>query len=276
MRSYHWKGLEVPRRLGVVHAYWKTAALAAAGSIGDSPLFLMDYLLRFARVAVLLSLWRTLFAGVDAVSGMTLAAVLTYTLIAEVFAEQLSPRLELDHALWEGSIATRFLRPMSIVGQFTAETAGRWGFDFCLFSLPLLLAAPLLGVNPLPAGPAAAVLFVPSLALGVTVGLALEFIFGALMVALEQSPWTISLLRAAIGTLLSGVLLPLALLPWGLGEIFAWLPFASMASAPLSIYTGTGDPLGLMALQAFWAISLWPLAGWLWRVNRERLTVHGG
>lgn len=46
-------------RTNTLHKYWKTTAIAAAG-YADSPLFLMDYLLRFLRVAVLLSIWRTI------------------------------------------------------------------------------------------------------------------------------------------------------------------------------------------------------------------------
>ena len=46
-----------------VQRYLKTAAMAAASFVGDSPLFLIDYLLRFLRVAVLLSLWRMILAG---------------------------------------------------------------------------------------------------------------------------------------------------------------------------------------------------------------------
>jgi ABC-2 type transport system permease protein len=256
--------------------YGKTAAMAATSYVGDSRLFLIDYLLRFVRVAVLLSIWRLIFAGKGAVSGMTLGTVLTYTFIAEVFGEQLTCRTQLDVALWEGTVATRFLQPMGLVGQFASDMCGRWLIGLGLFSLPLLLCAPLLGVNPLPASPGAAALFVPSLALAVSVGLALEFIFGGLVVASEQGVWVISRVRDAITTLLSGSLLPLALLPWGIGNVFAWLPFASMASAPLKIYTGTGDPLWLLPVQAGWSAVLWPAALWLWRANREKLVAYGG
>jgi ABC-2 type transport system permease protein len=254
----------------------KTTAMAAAGHLGDSPLFLIDCLLRFLRVVVLLSIWRTLMAGKGTVSGMTLEAVLTYTLIAEVFSEQLACRSGLEEAFWEGTVVTRFLRPMGMVGQFAAEMLGRWGFGFCLVSVPLLLLARYLGVNALPASVEAAWVFPISLALAVSIGLALDFIFTALMVAQDLSVWLVGSFRAAIGTLLSGALLPLALLPWGLGEVFAWLPFASMASAPLRIYVGAGEPLPLMAVQAGWSIILWVVARWLWRVNRERMVSHGG
>jgi len=260
----------------LLHKYWKTAAMAASSYVGDSPLFLMDYLLRLLRVIVLLAIWRTILAGRGAVSGMTLGSVLTYTLIAEVFAGQLSPRTELDTALWNGSIVGRMIQPLGMFGQFTAELFGRWLFEFGVFSLPLLLCAPLLGVDPRPSSLAAAGLFVVSLMLAISVGLAIEFVFGGLLVVLALPLWAVSQMRAAITTLLSGALVPLALLPPGVGALFAWLPFAAMASAPLRIYTGAGDPLGLLALQVAWSLLLWPLAHWLWRVSRERMVAYGG
>ena len=99
----------------VVRSYSKTAAMSAAGSIGDSPLFVVDYLLRFIRVALLLAIWRTLFAHRAVVGGLPLTTVLTYTLIGEVFSEMLSGYTGLTEAFWDGSIGSRFLRPMSWV-----------------------------------------------------------------------------------------------------------------------------------------------------------------
>jgi ABC-2 type transport system permease protein len=256
--------------------YRKTVLLAATSAVGESWLFLIDYLLRFLRVTVLLALWRTVLPHQGAVSGMTLGAVLTYTLVAEVFAEPLACRTELASDLWQGAITTRLLQPLAIVGHYAADACGRWLVGLCLFSLPLLLAAPMLGVQALPASLAAGALFVVSLILAVSVGLALEFLFLALTVALEQPVWIVARMRRAITTVLSGALLPLALLPWGLGNVFGWLPFAAMAAAPLQIYTGTGEPLRLLLLQMGWSVVLWPAAGWLWRTNREKLVGYGG
>jgi ABC-type uncharacterized transport system permease subunit len=256
--------------------YHKTAAMAAASVVGDSPLFVLEYLMRFLRVAVLLSVWRILLTGKGTVSGMTLSSVLTYTLIAEVCAEQMNCRTWLEDSFWSGMITTRFVRPMGLFGQFAAEMFGWWAFHFAAFSVPLLLCAPLLGVNPLPAGRAAAGLFFVSLALAVLVGLALEYIFSALALVLEIHPYAINSARAAVATLLSGAFIPLALLPWGIGGVFAWLPFAATASAPLQIYTGTGNASKLIALQAAWAALLWPAARLLWDRTRERMIAHGG
>ena len=256
--------------------YGKTAALAASSAMGESKLFLLDYLLRVGRVVVLLAIWRAVLPRHGAVAGVTLAAVLTYTVVSEAFAEQMTCTTNIATELWEGSIATRMLQPLTLVEHYGADMVGRWLVGLGLFTLPLLLCAPLLGVNPLPASPQAGALFVLSLALAVVIGLAVEFFFLGVTFALGQAVWVVARMRTAISTILSGALLPLALLPWGLGGIFAWLPFASMASAPLQIYTGTGHVVFLLLAQAGWAVALWPLTLWLWRANREKLVGYGG
>jgi ABC-type uncharacterized transport system permease subunit len=255
---------------------WKTAAMEAANVVGESLLFALGFVLRFLRVVILLAVWRTLLPEQGTTSGLTLAAVLSYTLIGEVFAEQLSPRTDIEWSLHDGGIATRFLQPLGLAGQFSALMAGRWLLGLCLFSAPLLLVSQLLGVNPLPVNGAAGVLFVLSLLLTAVAGVALDFIFAALLVYLEGSAYIVGRVRQSISQLLSGAVVPLALMPWGLGDVLQWLPFASLASAPLRIYTGSGDPLMLLSLQVFWSVVLWGVATRLWSRNRERLVSYGG
>ena len=255
----------------------KTLTMAAVRSLDDRGWVLAgDFGLRLLRVLLLLSLWRTVLPETGATSGMTRAAVLTYTLIAEAFASQLTLGTGIELALTSDDIANRFLRPAGVFGQFTAEMVGAGLRDLLLFSLPLFCLAPLLGVNPLPAGVGAALLFACSVALALLVAAALDFIFASIMVLLEHSVYAMMKLRTAVSALLSGAVIPLALMPWGIGEVFGYLPFAALASAPLRICTGTGDALLLLALQAAWVAVLWPLARLMWSANRERLVTHGG
>ena len=259
-----------------LRGHWQTAVMAASAFVGDSRLFLFDYALRLLRVLLLLALWRQILGPGDEVSGYTIATVLTYTLIGEVFAEQLAARTELVQTLWQGTFVNRLLQPVGLVALFSAEMVGRWLFNLAIFSLPLLLLAPLLGVDPRPVSPGAAGLFAVSLVLAVSVSVALDFIFVGLTIALESPLWLIEYVRGAVVAVLSGVLLPLALMPWGLGAIFDYLPFAATASSPLRIYVGTGPPLPLMLAQVGWSIVLWPLARWIWAANRERVVGYGG
>jgi ABC-2 type transport system permease protein len=263
-------------RLTLLRGYRKTAVMAASATLGESRLFLLDYALRLLRVLVLLAIWRTVLPRHGTVNGLSLAAVLTYTLIAEVFAEQLLIHTDATGDLWSGNVTTRMVQPIGLFGHYAAMTVGIWLIGLALFSLPLLALAPLLGVDPRPASLGAGLLFALSLALAVALGLAVEFCFVGLTVAFALNPWIVSRVRDAFALLLSGAVLPLALLPWGLGGVFAWLPFASMASAPLQIYIGVGSPGQLLALQAVWCLALWPLARWLWWANREKVVGYGG
>lgn len=259
-----------------LRGYRATVLLAASGVVGDGPLFVFDYLLRLLRVLLLLAVWRQILGPSGEAAGFTTASVLTYTLIAEAFAEQLDARTQLTVAFWEGTFLNRVLQPLGVVGIFAAEMVGRWLTGVALFSLPLLALSPLLGVDPRPASAAAGLLFAASLLLAIAVGLAIDFAFGGLTVALEAPVWLIEYARGGVAAVLSGILIPLPLLPWGLGAVLDYLPFASTVSAPLRIYTGTGPPLQLMLVQLAWAAVLWPLVGWLWRANREKMVSYGG
>lgn len=261
--------------LSHVRKMWCIARLEALSSFGEDFLFLLQFLFRFLRVVVILSLWRVILPEAG-VADMTLRTTLTYTFIQEVFAEQLLPRTNIEWALHDGGIVMRFLQPLDLASQFVAHMLGRWVLGLLCFSVPLWLVAPWLGVYPAPASMAAGILFVVSLVATIAVGVALDFMFAALITYAEGSAYIVGRVRQALSLLLSGALVPLALLPWHLGAVLQWLPFASLASAPLRLYTGTGEPLLLLTLQALWAVLLWGLARWLWRHCRERLVSYGG
>jgi len=254
---------------------WVITALEAASTLGEDVLFIIQFVFRLLRVVVLLALWRVILPA-HGTAGMTLSITLTYTLIQEVFAEQLLPRTNIEWALHDGGIAMHFLQPLDLVSQFVARMLGNWVFGLVFFSIPLLLVAPWLGVNPAPMSLLAGALFLVSVLCTMAIGVAFDFIFAALLTHLEGSAYMVGRVRIAVSLLLSGALVPLALLPWNLGAILQWLPFASLASAPLRIYTGTGDPRFLLALQVTWAAALWVLARWLWQHYREQLVCYGG
>jgi len=59
--------------------------------------------------------------------------------------------------------------------------------------------------------------------------------------------------------------------------VLGWLPFATMASAPLSIYTGTAENvMQVVLLQLGWCVILWLTAMYIWKKNRQKLVIFGG
>lgn len=260
----------------MLRRYAATASLSGSLGFGENGLVIFGYLLRVLQVLLLLALWRSLFSDRGEVGGLNLGSVLTYTVLAAAFAAQLDARTELDKAIWEGTVVRRLLRPVPLFGDFIAEMSGRWLFGVATFTAPLLLLAPLVGVSVLPKSAAVGALFLGSLILAVAVGTAVDFLFGSLIVWLDQSLWAIHYARAGLIVVLSGALIPLPLLPWGIGTVVGWLPFASMASAPLLIFVGHGSALELLAGQAFWAVILWWAAARVWTLSLPRMVAYGG
>ena len=259
-----------------MRAYGRLTRLEATAPVSGGVLyFLGGYFVRFARTLLLLSIWRTIFS--TAGNPEELDAVLRYTMLAAIFWQQVDVRTTASTTYWEGNAASRFLRPLNIFGQYIAETVGKWIPGLLLSGLPLVLLTPMLRVDLRPADSATLLAFVFSLVLGMACGFAMDFILAGVMVFLGNAHYIAHQIRAAFMLLLSGALIPLHLLPFGIGGVLEWLPFATMASAPLSIYAGTaGDVARILLLQLGWGVILWILAVFTWRKNRQKLVVFGG
>jgi ABC-2 type transport system permease protein len=237
---------------------------------------LSGYLIRLVRLAVFLLIWRSLLVSGADTGGLTLIQVLTYTLISSVFSEQLNIITPMSMSFWEGSIINRYTRPLPVVAQIMAETAGRWIPSLLLYSLPMLVLSPLLGIHPLPASTMQGSLFAFSILFAVSLGFAIDFIFAALAVRMKDASWMAMAIRGAIANIFSGMLIPFSMLPWGIGGVLSLLPFGSVAGAPLSIYVGEGNPWQLLGLQVVWNLVLWPIALLVFRKSSERMVSYGG
>ena len=237
-----------------------------------------EYLVRLVQFVLMILIWKALAGEGADLGSMDLQKLLTYTLMSSVLHQQLNIVTPATSALWEGSIIGRYLRPLPVIISFIVETIGRWWIPvFLFYGLPLWLAAPLLGIRPLPADPVSGALAVLSLAASASIGFALDILFAAFAMRLKNGCFAVVHLRESIFSLLSGELIPFALFPWGLGSLFALPPFGSISHAPLSIYVGLAEhPLQLIGLQIFWNFLLWPLALFVFHKSEERMVSFGG
>ncbi len=256
--------------------YRASAWLAATGAAGDGLYSVVRYVIRLVRLLVLLTIWRGTLDGDSPADHAELSRVLTYTLIAGAFAMQLDAMTDIGDAIRDGRIATWFVAPVRVFGLAVANTIGRWFPSLLGYTLPVLLLAPLAGVDPRPASLGSGLAFIPSLGLAIAIGFALDLLLVSLMARTGWSLWDMRRLRVAFGTVLSGAIVPLAYMPWGLADWLPWFPLASMASAPLRIWTGDGDPVHLVAGQVAWATVGWVAALAAWGTQRERLVGYGG
>ncbi|MGI5854044.1 MAG: ABC-2 family transporter protein [Bacillota bacterium] len=277
--------------------YLITMRLSASRAFDGGLLYILSgYLLKSASLIILLLLWRALAQQGADLGGFTLEQLLTYTLLASVLSEQLNVITPATTAFWEGAIISRYMRPLPVLAQMMAETAGSWLPGLLLYSIPTVIIASIAGLNPGGAllsntgftflalthtGPLAALvnglLFLISLLLAISLGFAMDFIFASLVIYVKNASYQAYQIRRAIVALFSGALIPFALLPWGMGRIFEMLPFGSTASAPLLVFIGAGgNPIRLILLQLFWNLVFWAAALILFRRSEERLVSYGG
>jgi ABC-2 type transport system permease protein len=209
-------------------------------------------------------------SGVDA--GMTLAQMLAYTFLGAVLSDLLVVRSQASSWLYEGMFISLYQRPTGVILHLVSQTVGRWIPQLLFFTMPMLLAAPLFGVNLTPYSLWA----LPSLLLCTSLGFAVDLLFACVTIRLQNASWLVYVIRNAIQALFSGSVIPFALLPWGIGTVFQYIPFGSLAAAPLSIYTGLADAGPVIAMQVIWNLLLWPSAILAFSRSRERMVSYGG
>ncbi len=186
-----------------------------------------------------------------------------------------------------GSVALELLRPTDLYAMWYARCAASRLAKVCLRCVPVLIAASLLpkscGLS-LPYGANAAErLFTGGLFL-------LSMIFGFLtVISLSMlvyvsafhtiSPNGTKIFLGMIAEFCAAGEIPLPFFPEPVRRVFEALPFASTASTPFLIYTGTltgADALRAVVFQLLWCAVLIP-AGWLWlRSSLRKVTAQGG
>ena len=230
------------------------------------------YLLRAAGTMAMLLIWRQLSVSGGDLQGMTLSQLTTYTLLTAILHPMLDVRTPISSWLHEGVLIGLYQRPMGVLKQLVALTLGSWCTHLAVLSLPLMLLTPLLGGSLMPQSP----WFWLSLLLAVTQGFCVDFLFGCLIVRAANMSWQIECLRSALTGLLTGAVIPFALLPWGIGRWLALSPLGTLADASLSLYIGTGSAAQLIPAQLFWTALLLPLSLHLFHKSTERMMSYGG
>ncbi|MDR1059730.1 MAG: hypothetical protein LBL83_00600 [Clostridiales bacterium] len=255
-----------------MNKYIKTAIMSAFGRTNGGVAYLLPGLaIKAVTLVPLMYLWRAAMSS-GAEVGMSLEQMLAYTYASALLADMLFVRTAASGWLSEGVLLKLYGRPMPVLGQLAAQTAGGWLPALLLFSLPMAAAAPLLGVSLVPASP----LFPASLLLCISLGFAVDFLFACLSIRLRSMNWLIDRMRVAVAAVLSGTVIPIRLLPFGLSEAMKYQPFASLGGAPLSIFAGAADAAETIALQLAWNAILWPLAMLAWKKSQEGMVSYGG
>lgn len=252
--------------------YFKTAGMAATAKTHGGIVYLLpDILIKVFSLITQLYLWQIVIQN-GATVDMTNEQMQSYVFVSALLSELLMVSTPATGWLSEGVLLKFYSRPLPILNQLIAITVGGWIPMLLLFSLPMAVIGLLLGI-PLVAKSA---YFLPSLLLCISLGFAIDVLFACLSIKLKNMSWLIDRIRSAIVGLLSGSLIPIALLPFGLAQLLRYQPFASLAGAPLSIFVGVGNAHETFIIQLCWNLVAWPLALAVFHMLQQEVVSYGG
>ena len=255
-----------------IKQYLKTAQTALRGQTNGGIFYMFpQMIMKIIYLLPLLFIWRVLAESGPAVE-MTLPQLLSYTYINALLADMLIVRTHLTEWNADGEGAAMFPRPMPIFGQVISRTVGEWLPTLLFFSLPMTLVAPLFGISLMPKSLWA----LPSLVLCASLGFAMEFIFYCITLRLRNVAWLTQVIRSAIVSFFSGVVIPFRILPFGMDRWMSYQPFGSLGGATLSLFVGTAQPLHIVTAQIVWNVIFWALAAYWFNKSKERMMSFGG
>ena len=181
-------------------------------------------------------------------------------------------------AIKTGSIVLDLVRPLNYANTQVAFAAGVSLIEGVIsFGLTILLGLLFFDMQP-PASTQAAALFVVALIAGFLIKALAIFLISLLCF------WTLNSVglmwaQQSVISILSGTLIPLAMMPGWLRAISGVLPLRGIVATPVEIYLGkaTGwELLVLLVLQFGWLAAMWWFANWAWRKAFNAVEIQGG
>jgi ABC-2 type transport system permease protein len=185
-----------------------------------------------------------------------------------------------------GAVAYELCRPVDLYGLWYARAVAHRTAPTVLRAVPMVVFAtvvlPLVGLDEWRLGPPVSLAAGAGFALALVCALALACAISTLVNITML--WTIQndgvlIIVTSVVSLLSGLLVPLPLLPDWAQPVLRWLPFAGILDLPYRIYNGHIAPDGLalvLARQLGWTLAIVALGRWCLGRGMRRLVVQGG
>jgi len=224
--------------------------------------------------------WTTLYTQRPGAFGVSLQQMVTYGVLSMAIENLFytGPQYYMARQVRSGAIDVDLLKPLDFHFHMLARSTGETLFRIIVMVLPAMLVGYYLLDLQLPATSQAGFLFAVAISLGYLVNFHLDFMLGSIgLVTLEVT--SIDWAFHATARFFSGQLIPLWLFPGALGALAEVLPFRSIFSTPLSIYTGVLHGSAItqaIGLQLLWLIILLMLSRWLWGRVQTRIVSQGG
>ena len=263
-------------KLGAYIAYAKKTFLGKSAYRFDHLMSILSTVLQFF---IFYEIYRALYGTGSSVDGVTMSMVTTNFVLSLGLSAIFTPNdYFLPGRIWDGSISTELLRPMSFKGRMIAENVGESFFNLIFKFVPVLLIAIFTTGMEKPAGVGNMILFIFSAVLGYGVLFSISFLVQMTAFWLINI-WSLITIKDVFVNVLSGKMIPLWFMPVWMTGFLKFTPFESIYFTPVQIYLGqlgAKEMLFRCLIQIIWIVVIYFLGNVLWNKGQKKLVVQGG
>jgi ABC-2 type transport system permease protein len=268
------------RRPGSLRRYAGIARMALQQALAYRGTAIFTVLILFLWIGILFSFWSSAYAGREVIAGYTHRDMRTYILLAYAINALVGWRVgsAMMARIRTGEIVIDMIRPLNYRTTQLAMAAGNGVVEGAIsFGIAIGLGLLFFDIRP-PDGALAGALFALSVLLGFMTKVLVIFLITLLTFWTLQGVGLMWAQQSVIA-ILSGTLVPLALLPGWIRAVAEVLPLRGIVATPVSIYLGGVGGIelaGLLALQAGWLAVLWWVTDKAWIRAFRAVEVQGG
>ncbi len=234
------------------------------------------------QIAIQYAIWMQVFKGHTSINGFEKSDMLTYLLLSQsvlmIFAFRNAPERLISQKIREGDIALELVRPVQFTMARFFENLGDSMLNICLAFLFVMCCAIFVPGFHVPDNVVSIFLFILSIGLGYLISFFVSVIAGY-MTFFTMNFWGIYNAKKAIVDFLSGALIPIALFPQSVQNVFAMLPFQNIVYTPVMIFLQKytmRECFAHLLIQMLWVFILMYFNEWIYRFAVRRVTVNGG
>lgn len=238
-----------------------------------------DMITRFIGMFVVVSFWRAVYDSTTTISGLSFQQTINYILLAQVFTS-----VVMNGVIWwvgwwirDGQIIVEMLRPVDFQWQVLIQVVSSNLMNL-IMSLPLAVAALLLFDLRLPTDPAVWGAFAVSILLGQVAVFFFDWMYMCLCFY-STEVWGLGVFREGIVLFLSGVLIPVQMMPDWLRTVANLTPYPQALAMPVSLLSGAvpvEQAPQIWAVQLLWVVFGFFASRWVFKVASRKVTVQGG
>jgi len=237
-------------------------------------------LIQFIILAVNAFFWRAVYANYETVRDTDLNQMLVYSVMSILlgcfFCREVEGKLR--HKIRDGSVASDYVKPVSLFGMLLAEDIGGIATNITQKFIPIILFSCIFITPPVPASLLHFLLFLFSACVSFFILWFIGAVFGLL------NFWLIDIgpiggAKNIIIAFLSGSIIPVWFFPVNIQKILAYTPFIYMYQTPIGIYigrTGLDEAVKAIAVQILWCAFFYGLFRFVKFKALKNIMVQGG